>query len=69
MAFSHYILHFITNVIIVLVFLLCVYICLDMPSTFCGWISILVYIYIGFFLFTLRVKGEIEKNFSICPKY
>ncbi len=36
--------HFITNVVIVLVFLSCVHICLDMPCTFWGWIFILVYI-------------------------
>jgi hypothetical protein len=35
--------HFITNVVIVLVFLSCVHICLDMPCIFCGWIFILVY--------------------------
>jgi hypothetical protein len=41
----------------VLVFLVCVYICFNMPCTFCGWISILVYIYIHGFL-TIKDKKE-----------
>jgi hypothetical protein len=28
----------------------CVYICINMPCTFCGWISILVYIYLQVFI-------------------
>ncbi len=35
---------------------MCVYICVDMPCDFCGWISILVYIYIYKSLF-LEKKG------------
>jgi hypothetical protein len=37
-------------------FPLCVYICFNMPCTFCGWISILVYVYIqGFLKIGIRV--------------
>jgi hypothetical protein len=36
----------IPTVLIVLIFFSCVYICLSMPCTFCGWVSILIYIYI-----------------------
>ncbi len=37
--------HFITTILMVLVFLFYVYICINMPCTFCGWICILLYIY------------------------
>jgi hypothetical protein len=43
---THYVFHFITIVFMVLIFLSCVYICIDMLCTFCGWISIVVYIYL-----------------------
>jgi hypothetical protein len=45
-TFSIDVFHFITTVLMVLIFLARVYICIDMPCTFCGWISIVVYIYI-----------------------
>ncbi len=46
MAFQHQVFYFITIILIVLVFFLCVYNCFVMPCIFCGWISILVFIYI-----------------------
>jgi hypothetical protein len=58
MPFYHCVFHFITIVLMVLVFLSCVYICFDMPRTFCGWISILVYIYIEGFHLDLFVPGN-----------
>jgi hypothetical protein len=48
--------------LMVLVFVSFVYICIDMPYTFCGWISILVYIYIGLPLCKARKWGSHNKD-------
>jgi len=54
MPFLHSVFHFITTILMVFVFLSDVYICFDMPCIFCGWISILVLIFIqGFPLILL----------------
>jgi hypothetical protein len=47
----------------VLVFLACVKICFNMPCTFCGWISILVYIYIHGFLTINDKKKHFVRDF------
>ncbi len=68
MPFQHYDFHFITTIFMVLVFLSCVYICINMPCIFCGWISILVYIYIYKFPFFVKLKNE-SHTIKICTKY
>jgi len=63
-----------------LVILLCVYICIHMPCTFCGWIFIFVYIYIYIGLlskkgkmFTYKHKENVKLvnclKWSQCKKY
>ncbi len=42
MPFQHYVFHFITTILMAQVFLPCIFIRIDMPCTFCGWICILV---------------------------
>jgi hypothetical protein len=53
--FKHEVFYFIP-LLIVLVFILCVYICLDMPCTYCGWIFFYIYIYTSFSSFWLVHK-------------
>jgi hypothetical protein len=69
--FKHEVFYFIP-LLIVLVFLSCVYICLDMPCTYCGWIffHIYIYIYIYMFLFFLTCSqghtlGSLKVNFDL----
>jgi hypothetical protein len=44
---------------------LCVYICFEMPCTFCGWISILVFIYIfmGYFVYIADITKVLPDSF------
>jgi hypothetical protein len=50
---SIYVFHFIIVILMILVFISCVYICINMPCTFGGWIFILVYIQGSIFIIVL----------------